>query len=90
MEEGRELETRCSDESAPAFIEEADAWNDRAEEYLRDNLEADYVARYRSSAGLPMGVTSFRSREHRNLSEGIDARLARLEQFLQELVTGPL
>ena len=83
--EGQALSRQCANENEPAPEEEANEWADRTEEYLEEHLGSDYVASYRSAAGLPMGLTSITSRSHRNLDSGIQVRLARLQQFLEEL-----
>jgi hypothetical protein len=85
MLRGRELQVRCADESQPPPDADADAWDHDAEKYLRAELGDAYVARFRSSAGLPLGATSIQSLPHRQLWGGIVIRLARLDQFIQEL-----
>lgn len=82
---GRNLQGRCSDEKQPAPVNETDAWAAEVEKYLADNWGESYVARFRSHAGLPMSATSIESREHRNVWSFLHTRLARLEQFIQEV-----
>ena len=86
LEEGRRLVEQCHKQEEPAPEEEANGWADRVETFFRENLDESYVARFRNHQGLPMGATSISSRAHGNLSSGIGTRLARLEQFLAELV----
>jgi len=85
IKEGLALTRRCANESEPPPTEEADEWAARTESFLRTNLDESYVARFRSSSGLPLWATSINSAPHRKLSTGIHVRLARLNQFLEEL-----
>ena len=82
--EGQALLRRAANESQPPPNAEAEAWAARTEKYLTSALGAAYVARFRSSAGLPMTANSIESRAHANLWAGIWVRLARLEQFIHE------
>ena len=86
LEEGRALDEKCHNQKEPAPEEEANDWSDRAEAIFGENLDDSYVARFRNHEGLPSGYTTLTSAPHRNLSSGIRTRLARLEQFLAELV----
>jgi hypothetical protein len=81
---GRALQRQCGDESKLAPNKEADDWAADVEKYLRDTLGESYVARFRSHSGLPMTGNSIQSIPHRNLWGGLDTRLARLEQFIEE------
>jgi len=81
---GRELQLQCGDESKPPPSKETEHWATETEAYLRKELGESYVARFRNDAGLPMTGNSIRSIPHRTLWAGIDSRLARLEQFIQE------
>ena len=83
--EGRSISLQCANEKEPVPSEEADDWAERAESYLDKHLGSDYVATFRDAAGLPMGLTSITSKPHRDLQSGIMIRLARLQQFLEEL-----
>ena len=85
LREGQELQRQCADERSSPPDAEADGWAARTEAYLKKHLGSDYVASYRNAAGLPMGLTSISSKSHRDLEGGIDMRLARLQQFLEEL-----
>ena len=85
LHEGKVLETRCAEEKKPPPSDEADDWDERVNAYLEEHLGSDYVASFSNAAGLPMGLTSINSREHRNLHGAIGVRLARLQQFLEEL-----
>lgn len=83
--EGQALSRRCANEKEPAPEEEAEDWNGRTQADLKKYLGSDYVASYSNAAGLPMGLTSISSKSHRDLQSGIQIRLARLQQFLEEL-----
>ena len=85
LEEGRGLKVRCANEQEQRPEKETDEWAGRVEEFLLQELDESYIARFRNSAGLPMSANSIRSIPHRNLWGGINSRLARLEQFLAEL-----
>lgn len=85
LHEGQALLRQCSNEQEPAPQQEADSWARRVEAYLEKHLGGDYIASFRDGAGLPMGVTAIMSVAHRNLEGGIKIRLARLQQFLEEL-----
>ena len=85
LSEGQALSNRCANEKEPAPETEAEDWNERTETYLAEHLGNDYVASYSNAAGLPMGTTSITSKDHRDLNSGIRVRLARLQQFLEEL-----
>jgi hypothetical protein len=85
--EGQQIQQMCGNEKEPAPSNQAQEWADRAEAYLSENLGQSYVARFRSGAGLPPGSTPmyWHSMEHRNLLTHLQVRLARLNQFLEEL-----
>ena len=85
LAEGDELNLRCHNEKELPPNDEADKWDDREAEFLRERLGESYIARFRSGAGLPMGLTSIASKDHRDLSSGIKVGTARLEQFIAEL-----
>ena len=83
--EGQAIQRQCADEKSPPPDDEADDWAARIETYLDKNLGTDYVASFRSAAGLPMGMTMIMSQTHRNVQSFLTVRLARLQQFLEEL-----
>ena len=83
--EGQELQRQCGNEKEPAPTAQAQEWADKTEGYLAENLGESYIARFRSSAGLPMAANSISSLDHRNLWAGLHVRLARLTQFVEEL-----
>ena len=83
--EGRTIQILCADEEKPPPDLLAENWNIRLEQFLEANLGKRYVMRLRSGSGLPMAGNSINSIPHRNLWGGIERRLARLEQFQQEL-----
>ena len=85
IDEGTALQRLCTNEQEPAPEQQANEWAGRVEAYLTANLGASYVTRFRSSAGLPVGMNAIVSIPHRNLWSGIRTRLARLEQFSQEM-----
>ncbi len=82
--EGKKLMVSCNDETQPPPFQETDLWQKEIEEFLNDNLEPSFVARFCNPAGLPMAANSIASIQHRNLWAGIHFRLARLSQFLEE------
>jgi hypothetical protein len=83
--EGRQLAGQCSNEKEPAPEAVANEWATETEAYLTKHLGSDYVASFRSAAGLPLGVTSIASQPHRDLEAGLKVRLARLQQFMEQL-----
>jgi len=85
VHQGRALKRRCANESQPPPTDEANAWAVRTEAFLRANLDESYVARFRNWHGIYIGPTSIQSAPHRSLSTGLYVRLARLNQFLEEL-----
>ena len=86
LREGAEFKRQCTRENEEPPFGEAEDWSTRTEEYLEKSLGASYIARFKNSAGLPMQTCSIYSIEHRNLWGGINTRLARLEEFIKELV----
>ena len=87
LERGRLLLQQCANEREEPPQRQADEWAADTEAFLTEHLGDPYVARFRSSAGLPMTANSIFSVPHRNLWGGIYIRLARLEQFLAEKST---
>jgi hypothetical protein len=85
MEEGQQLNRRCGEELLPAPEGDANTWAQRVEDFLSENLDASYVARFRDGSNLPMAATSIASIPHRNLWGGLRVRLARLQEFIREL-----
>ena len=61
-----------------------DEWNKSVVDYLADELGSDYVMRFASHHGLPMGVTVLRS-PYSGCESAVKARLARLNEFMAEL-----
>ena len=80
--EGQELVRRCGEEPPPQ--DETDDWAQRVEAYLEKDLGSDYVASFRSDAGLPPFTPAFRKGPSRRLEMEIKISLARLEEFLDE------
>jgi hypothetical protein len=86
--EGQELQRRCAEQSVPPPGADADAWAQRAEAFLEKELGADYIASFRNAADLmPLEPGNISSEPHKNLWRGINNRVVRLEQFLQQLRT---
>lgn len=84
MQEGLALQARCQDPE-PTLHEEADRWGERVERYLADNLGPSYVPRFANFAGLPTPMATYVWPENARVWGGLDTRLTRLEQFIQEL-----
>ena len=85
LDYGRQLLERCEDESSPPLSAEAQKWANDAEQFMHDNMDDSFVARFRDGSGLPMTVTAITSPAHRNLWSGIKVRTSRLQEFLGEL-----
>ncbi len=86
IEEGRALMLQCSkNQTDPAPQTEIDDWASRAEAFLIEHLSRSRVARFRSHAGIPTVITSVQAEPHRGLWSAVHFRVARLEQFSQEL-----
>ena len=82
---GQQLMALCSNEQVSPPLREANEWGEETEKYLAQNLGPEYVARFRSAAGMPLAATSIVGLAHRNLWSALNARVYRLEQFLSEL-----
>jgi hypothetical protein len=85
MLRGRDIQQRCANEAQPAPVADAEAWAPEVERYMAAELGDAYVARFRSAAGIPIAATSISSQVHRRVWSFMHTRLARLDQFLQEL-----
>jgi hypothetical protein len=85
---GIEIQDKCGAEDKPAPTAEAEAWTSDVQTFLSKHLGLSYVARFHNSAGLPLSATSITSREHRNVSSYMRVRLARLNEFIQDLEVG--
>jgi hypothetical protein len=64
---------------------EANEWANRVETFLQEHFGEGYVHRFRSHAGLPLGSTRLFGGLPVRLESGIKTRIARLEQFSQEI-----
>jgi hypothetical protein len=89
MLDGQALQQRlaATDEPLDTIEPGIEAWAAKTEEWLGENLEASYIARFRNGAGIPMG--SFVMRRGLNKMEGplngfMRVRLARLGEFIGE------
>jgi hypothetical protein len=85
LAQGQHLMGQCANEHVPAPDAEANKWAEEVENYLQSKLSSDYVARFRSGAGMPLSASSIQDKAHRDLWAGLNVRLYRLEQFLSEL-----
>jgi len=85
LTQGRQLRSRCANEQEPPPNAEGDEWAATVETFLRERLGESYIARFQSDAGLPLSATSISSIPHRMLWGRINTRMARLQQFLEEL-----
>jgi hypothetical protein len=91
IETGGHVLNRCYDESQDAPVNEAQAWLDEVIIYIRESQELgpSYIPRFQNPHGIPapqFPVTL--APERLQLVTAISFRLARLEQFLQELSAG--
>ncbi len=82
---GQQLMGQCANEHVSAPDAEADKWAGEVEHYLQKELGSEYVARFRSGAGMPLSATSIQDQAHRNLWSGLNVRVYRLDQFLSDL-----
>jgi hypothetical protein len=85
LEEGRQLMIRCANETIPPPTADAEAWAQRVETYLHQNLDDSYIGRFRTGAGLPLAANSIQSIPHRNLWSGINIRISRLAEYIKEI-----
>src|SRR5947207_3299198 len=83
--EGQELQAQCHYVNREPANSEANAWAERVEQFLQDNLDSGHIARFRDGSGLPVGANSISSIPHRQLWSGLRVRLARLSQFIAEI-----
>ena len=84
MNEAIQLRRRCENEQETPPQRLADAWQARAETFLRDQLGESYAVRFQNDAGLPAGLSSISSFAHRELWGKLGHRVIRLQKFLQE------
>jgi ElaB/YqjD/DUF883 family membrane-anchored ribosome-binding protein len=82
---GQQLMALCANEKIPPPNKEANEWAEETEKYLGHNLGPEYIARFRSGAGMPLTASSIVELGHRNLWSELNVRVYRLEQFLSEL-----
>jgi hypothetical protein len=82
---GQHLMGQCTNEQVAAPDADANKWAEEVENYLQKELGFEYVARFRSGAGMPLSANSIQDQAHRNLWAGLNVRVYRLEQFLSEL-----
>jgi hypothetical protein len=82
---GQQLMALCANDQIPPPNKEANEWAEETEKYLGHNLGSEYIARFRSGAGMPLAATSIVELGHRNLWSELNVRVYRLEQFLSEL-----
>ena len=85
LEEGRTILTKCFEKNSEAPEEETNLWGNKVYNYLEANLGKDYAVRFESHEGLPIGLTTL-SGMHARAEGFIKTRLARLNEFLSELV----
>lgn len=87
LEEGGQIRHIVVDPAQPLPIlsQRANAWGLKVQAFLRTNLDESYVARFLSNAGLPIMTSPNISARYRNLWRTISNRMARLDQFIQEL-----
>jgi len=85
--QGDALMSLCTDAKKPAPQADADAWGATTEMFLRGNLGDSYVTRFRDQTGVPPVSLSGPDIDtaHQNLWFGIYYRVARLQQFSQEV-----
>ena len=82
---GEQIKRRCYNEKQKAPEEESLNWARGVAKYLTARLGSDYEASFYNSDGLPLGVSTIQSAEHRRIESFIRCRIARLQQFLAEL-----
>jgi hypothetical protein len=93
LEEGQELRVECaweletkSAEENAAFIEKVDRWLYKCSSYLRQNMGADYAARFRNEN--PPTIQRFFFSKRVDLP-ALDARIEHLITLLEELRQHP-
>lgn len=84
LEEGGNIIDACFNESDPAPIAKAEAWDATVSSYLREALDESYVNRFGNSSGIPMTTCSLHLPDHRNIYGQLYTRLARLQEFIAE------
>jgi hypothetical protein len=83
--EGQGIIDLCRQELADFPVGNAEDWSVRAEATLAP-LGADYIARFRSPAGLPMRASAIQKQPHRTIAGNVNFRCARLQEFIRELL----
>ena len=70
----------------PAPEQQVEDWAREVEKYLfaEDSLGDSYVARFRNSAGLPLGMTTLMP-PYSHVEGYLKTRNARLSEFIQEV-----
>lgn len=80
--EGRQLRFACAKEDRePPFVAVRD-WEQKVEAFLTAELGKEYVALFRSSAGMGLVASSIESKDHAKLWMWVYTRETRLGQFL--------
>jgi redox-regulated HSP33 family molecular chaperone len=82
---GGSLMARCMKEDIPPPIDEGNQWNDNAEGYLANTLDASYVERFHSATGLMITSMPPSSAIHKQVWQALFIRVYRLQEFIKEL-----
>ena len=83
--QGEALRVTVADGDDPRPDEEIKQWLGEVREYIETFLGNDYVARLYSGAGIHLAVLPTRRSEDYGLPTNLNARLARLNEFIREL-----
>jgi hypothetical protein len=85
LQQGTGLLQRVRRESETSPDLDAERWNVVATNYIEKNLGISFVHRFVDPSGIPIGSSSLQSEERRAIEDRIQTRLARLQQFIDEL-----
>jgi hypothetical protein len=81
--QGKHLLARCSDISLPSPKEDTTLWSKRVEEFLEQNFERSYIARFRTPTDNVENTQMPRG-ERREMWAGIRFRMVNLNKFIDE------
>lgn len=86
VDEGRQLRKRCENE-VQAPLEQTVDWRRRVREFLTKSLDHSFASRFEDDSNLlPISPIIVKSKAHEECWITVDRRLARLQEFLKELV----
>jgi len=83
--QGTELMSKCCNEAVPPPREEVEDWANKITVFVLAQLDESYIARMNDGSGMPLGMCTLTSVEHRNVYSAIKRINFRMNQFIGEL-----